>query len=126
MLSEIHVPGAPEPGGPYSTALALNELVFVSGQRPVSATTGQIPATFEEQATLVLENLMRVLGAAGSGPGLVAKVTVHLADLANFVVFNRIYRQFFDPPFPARTTVGSTLRGIQVEIDCTAVRRRPA
>jgi enamine deaminase RidA (YjgF/YER057c/UK114 family) len=53
-------------------------------------------------------------------------VTVHLADLANFEVFNRIYRQFFDLPFPVRTIVGSTLRGIEVEIDCIAVRRRPA
>ncbi len=122
-LGEVEVPGAPTPGGPYSPALTVGDLVFVSGQRPVSAATGQIPASFEEQATLVLENLIRVLSAAGSGPELVAKVSVHLADLGNFENFNGIYKQFFSPPFPARTTVGSTLRGIQVEIDCIAVRR---
>jgi 2-iminobutanoate/2-iminopropanoate deaminase len=122
MLREIQVPGAPEPGGPYSQAIALNELVFVSGQRPVDATTGQIPPTFEEQATLVLVNLMRVLRAAGSSPELVGKVTVHLADLGNFEAFNAIYRRHFQPPFPARTTVGSTLRGVEVEIDCIALR----
>jgi 2-iminobutanoate/2-iminopropanoate deaminase len=126
MLSAVEVPGAPSPGGPYSPALAVGNLVFVSGQRPVSAATGLMPATFEEQATLVLENRFRVLSAAGSGPELVAKVSVHLADLGNFDDFNRIYGQFFAPPFPARTTVGSTLRGIKVEIDCIAVRRSEA
>jgi 2-iminobutanoate/2-iminopropanoate deaminase len=126
MLSEVEVPEAPKPGGPYSPALAVGELVFVSGQRPVSAATGRTPATFEEQATLVLENLILVLRAAGSGPELVAKVSVHLADLGNFDAFNRIYGQFFGPPFPARTTVGSALRGIQLEIDCIAVRRSEA
>jgi 2-iminobutanoate/2-iminopropanoate deaminase len=123
MLSEVEVPGAPAPGGPYSPALAVGDLVFVSGQRPVSSATGEIPSGFDEQVTLVLENLMRVLTAAGSGSELVAKVSVHLADLGNFEDFNRIYKQFFGPPFPARTTVGSTLRGIQVEVDCIAVRR---
>lgn len=123
ILREVDVPGAPNPGGPYSPAIVVGDMVFIAGQRPVSAATGRIPATFEEQATLVLENMVRVLGAAGSGPELVAKVSVHLADLGNFDEFNRIYVRFFGPPFPARTTVGSTLRGIQVEIDCIAVRR---
>jgi enamine deaminase RidA (YjgF/YER057c/UK114 family) len=68
MLSETQVPRAPELGGPYSTALALNELVVVSAQRLVSATASQCPATFEKQATLGLENVMRVLSAAGSVP----------------------------------------------------------
>jgi 2-iminobutanoate/2-iminopropanoate deaminase len=126
MLSEVVVAGAPTPGGPYSAALAVGDLIFVSGQRPVRAATDQIPATFEEQATLVLENLRRVLEASGSGLGLVAKVSVYLADLANFEAFNRIYQQFFSPPYPARTTVGCALRGIQVEVDSVAVRRTDA
>ncbi len=53
----------------------------------------------------------------------VAKVTAHLADLADFDAFNAVYGEYFEPPYPVRTTVGSQLAGILVEIDAIAVRR---
>jgi 2-iminobutanoate/2-iminopropanoate deaminase len=112
---------APPPGGPYAQAVTVGGLVFVSGQRPVDPVTGEIPAGMAAQTRQVLGNVSSVLAAAGCGLADVAKVTVHLADLCDFDQFNAIYREFFAEPYPARTTVGSSLRGIEVEVDVIAV-----
>jgi 2-iminobutanoate/2-iminopropanoate deaminase len=96
--------------------------VFLSGQRPVDAVTAVIPGNFAEQAHAVLRNLVQLAAAAGSSAGQVVKVTVHLADLKFFDEFNAVYQEYFTPPYPSRTTVGSQLRGILVEVDAIAVR----
>lgn len=114
---------APDPGGPYSQAICAGDFVFLSGQRPVDPGTGAISAGFSQQCHAVLDNLGHVLAAAGSSARDVVKVTVHLADLASFEEFNTVYEQYFSPPYPARTTVGSSLRGILVEVDAIAVRQ---
>lgn len=111
---------APAPGGPYSHAVSAAGLVFLSGQRPQSPTDGEIPAGLVAQARQVLANLSSVLRTCGCTLADVVKVQVHLADLRDFDEFNEVYREFFQPPYPARTTVGSTLRGIMVEIDVVA------
>jgi 2-iminobutanoate/2-iminopropanoate deaminase len=118
----IRTPGAPPPGGPYSHAIAAGGLLFVSGQRPVDPTTGAIPEGITAQTHTVFANLLRVLAAGGSSPEAVVKVTAHLSDLAFFDEFHAVYTQYFDPPYPARTTVGSALRGILVEVDVIALR----
>ena len=118
----ILTPGAPPPGGPYSHAIAARGLLFVSGQRPVDPATGAIPEGITAQTHTVFANLLRVLAAGGSSPEAVVKVTAHLSDLAFFDEFNAVYTQYFDPPYPARTTVGSALRGILVEVDVIALR----
>ena len=121
-ISAVSTPHAPGPGGPYSQAIAAGEFVFLSGQRPADPVTAAIPAGFAEQAHAVLGNLVRLVEAAGSSPDQVVKVTVHLADLKFFDEFNAIYKEYFTPPYPSRTTVGSQLRGILVEVDAIAVR----
>jgi 2-iminobutanoate/2-iminopropanoate deaminase len=113
----------PVPGGPYSPAVIAGGLVFLSGQRPVNPQTGELAVGFAAQARQVLCNIESVLRAAGSGLDDVVRVGVHLADLASFAEFNEIYSEFFAEPYPARTTVGSALRGILVEIDAVAVTR---
>lgn len=120
MRHAITTNSAPGPGGPYSQAVVVGDLVFLSGQRPVFAESGLVAAGFADQAHQVLRNVEQVLRAAGSDLDHVAKVAVHLANLGDFDEFNLIYRQYFREPYPARTTVGSTLRGILVEIDVTA------
>ncbi len=111
---------APTPGGPYSHAVSAAGLLFLSGQRPVDPATGDLVVGVEAQSRQVLTNLMTVLEGCGCTAADVVKVQVHLADIADFAVFNAVYTEFFTHPYPARTTVGSALRGILVEIDLVA------
>jgi 2-iminobutanoate/2-iminopropanoate deaminase len=113
--------GAPPPGGPYSHAIGAGGFLFASGQRPVDPVTGDIPEGVTAQTHAVFANLLQVLASAGSSPEGVVKVTAHLSDIAFFDEFNAVYTQYFHPPYPARTTVGSVLRGILVEIDVIAL-----
>jgi 2-iminobutanoate/2-iminopropanoate deaminase len=120
---------APQPTGPYSQAITAAGLVFVAGQRPQDPVTGQVADGIAAQTRQVLQNVRGVLQAAGCTLAHVVKVAVHLASLHDFDTFNAVYREFFPEPYPARTTVGSSLRGILVEIDVIAITpasREPA
>ena len=117
---------APTPGGPYSHAVSAAGLVFLSGQRPQSPTDGEIPDGVGAQARQVLANITSVLRTCGCTLTDVVKVQIHLADLRDFDRVNEVYKEFFQPPYPARTTVGSALRGILVEIDVIAALPTPA
>jgi enamine deaminase RidA (YjgF/YER057c/UK114 family) len=83
--------------------------------------TGEVPATIEEQTRQTLYNVQAVLEAAGASLEHVVKTTVHLADLSYWAAFDAAYREVMSAPLPARTTVGSQLAGILVEIDAVAV-----
>jgi 2-iminobutanoate/2-iminopropanoate deaminase len=89
---------------------------------PLDPATGQVMGEdVATQTALVLDHLESILTAAGMGLDNVVKVTVHLQHLdRDFAEFNRVYRTRFGDPLPARTTVGSTLNGILVEIDVVA------
>ncbi|MFZ0170033.1 MAG: Rid family detoxifying hydrolase [Candidatus Dormiibacterota bacterium] len=117
----ILMQGVPPPAPPYSLATAAAGFVFVSGQRPLDATSGDIPGGFPAQAHQVFRNVGAVLEAGGSGLDRVVKVNVYLADLRHFAELNAIYEQYFQPPYPARTTVGCALRGILIEVDVIAL-----
>ncbi|MFC4948211.1 RidA family protein [Pseudonocardia sp. GCM10023141] len=121
----ITAPGAPDPrGGAYSVAAVAGDLVFTAGLGPVDPATGTIVGTeVGEQTRQVLRNLTAVLGGAGCTLDDVVKVTVHLANGdADWPAYNAAYLEFFRPPYPARTTAGSQLGSILVEIDVVAVR----
>jgi 2-iminobutanoate/2-iminopropanoate deaminase len=118
--------GVPPPGGPYSHAVGASGFLFASGQRPVDPVTGAIPEGVTAQTHAVFGNLLQVLASGGSSPDQVVKVTAHLSDIASFDEFNAVYVQYFSPPYPARTTVGSALRGILVEIDVIALWAGPS
>ena len=117
----VTVANAPRPPGPYSQAIVAGDLIFVSGQVPREPLTGLVPDGIEAQTRLALKNVETILHAAGASMEDVVKVTAYLVDLALFDAFNRTYLEFFREPFPARTTVGSQLRGVLVEIDAIAV-----
>jgi 2-iminobutanoate/2-iminopropanoate deaminase len=123
-MIEIKVPGAPQAIGPYSQALVHGDLVFCSGQLGLDPFTGMIPAGAPEQARQALANLEAVLNGAGSSMPKVLKVTVFLTDLSAFAEINRVYAEFFSPPYPARTMVQVTAlpKGAAVEIDLIARR----
>ncbi len=120
--TEIHTDGAPTPKGTYAQALRVGDFVFTSGFGPHSPGTGEvIGADVAEQTGQTLDNLDAALRAAGSSLASAVKLTVHLADLGDFASFDAVYRRKVSEPYPVRTTVGSTLAGILVEIDAVAV-----
>jgi len=109
--------------GPYSHGVDSGELVFLSGQTPLEPATGRlVEGGVEAQTEQSFKNLFAVLHAAGLTPGHVVKVNVYLTDMADFSAMNLVYAQQFDPPYPARTTVGvaSLPLGARIEIELIA------
>jgi 2-iminobutanoate/2-iminopropanoate deaminase len=120
MRETVTVEKAPSPAGPYSHAVISNGFVFISGQGPVDPQTGTMPDAFEEQVRQTLKNVQTILEGAGSSLDNVVKVNAYVTDLTRFGVFNEVYAEFFENDPPARTTVGCSLLGFLVEIDCIA------
>ncbi len=113
--------GGPKPGGAYSPGLRVGDFIFVAGQGPVDPATGELAGdTIEAQTAQVLENIKSILEAGGASMADVVKATVHLSDLGLFPRYNAVYATYFPDPKPVRTTVGSQLLGILVEIDVVA------
>jgi 2-iminobutanoate/2-iminopropanoate deaminase len=113
----------PPPGGPYSHVVEARGFAYTAGLGPDDPATGAVPDGIRAQTGQVLRNLETALAAVGLTMADVVKTTVHLADLqGDFAAFNEVYRTRFPEPFPVRTTVGSQLAGILVEIDAVAVR----
>ena len=110
---------APPPGGSYSHGVVANGFLFTCGMGPVDPSTGKIVAGgIAEQTRQTLMNLQAILAQRGATLDQVVKVTAHLQDvLADFAAYDGVYREFFKAPFPVRTTVGSQLANILVEID---------
>lgn len=111
----------PTPGGPYSHVIEVGGLAYTAGFGPQDPDTGAVPEGIEAQTDQVLRNVAVALQAVGYELSDVIKVTAHLARLdEDFAGYNRAYARFFNEPFPVRTTVGSALPGILVEIDVVA------
>jgi 2-iminobutanoate/2-iminopropanoate deaminase len=114
---------APSPVGPYSQAIVSGDLLFSAGQIPLDPKTGElVEGGIEEQTRRVLDNLGAVLAAAGAGFDNVVKVTIFLADLADFAAMNGVYAGYFKSEPPARTTVQAAglPRNVRVEMDVIA------
>jgi 2-iminobutanoate/2-iminopropanoate deaminase len=110
-----------QPVGAYSQGLRAGDFVFVSGQGPLDPKTGKVVGdTIEEQTARVLQNIKAILEAGGASMADVVKVSAHLSDMSLFERYNRVYASYFPDPKPTRTTVGSQLPGILVEIDAIA------
>lgn len=119
----IQPDGVARPKAPYSPVVVSGDHVFTAGQVGYDSSGVLVAGGVAEQTRQALENVRACLEAAGSGLAHVVKVTAFLADLGDFEAYNAVYREYFDEPFPARTTVGVSLpRGILVEIE--AVGRR--
>jgi reactive intermediate/imine deaminase len=118
----IHGPGEVA-GLPFSSAVRVGELVFVSGQ------IGNVPGTRQladtgvaGQTRRTLENIKAILEHAGSALGRVARCTVYLTDLRDYPAMNAAYAEYFPHDPPARATVGvrELVFGARVEIECVA------
>ncbi|APU16026.1 RidA family protein [Actinoalloteichus fjordicus] len=120
----ITSPDLPKPAGAYSHVIDTGTLVFTAGFGPQDPATGAIPDGVEAQTEQVIDNVEWALAAVGLGLSDVVKTTVHLQHLdRDFAAYDLAYGRRFTAPHPVRTTVGSTLAGILVEIDAVAVRR---
>lgn len=121
MKEKIMTQNAPQPSGPYSQGIRVGNRIYVAGQGPIYPKTGITTSNeIQGQTRQVLHNIQAILEAAGSSLDSVVKCTAHLSDLNDFNQFNEIYKEFFREPYPVRTTVGSQLKGILVEIDVIA------
>ena len=121
-LNVIYTPSAPAAIGPYSQAIAVNGLVYTSGQIAIDPATGSIDAkTIEAQTEQVIRNLKAVLEAAGSSLESVVKTTCFLQRMSDFAAFNAIYEKHF-PGKPARSCVevAALPKGALVEIEAVA------
>ncbi|AQQ05349.1 hypothetical protein B0E33_18660 [Roseibium algicola] len=107
-------------GGAYSTAVVAGDFLFVAGQTPRDANRKIIGKTIEEQTAATMDNLGAILSATGASFDDVVKATVHLKNLDDAPQFNAVYSRYFPGAKPVRTTVGSQLNGVLVEIDVIA------
>jgi 2-iminobutanoate/2-iminopropanoate deaminase len=122
----ISTTGAPGAIGPYSQAIAIDGLLFCSGQLGLDPATGDLVEGVEAQADRALRNLTAVLDAGGQTWADVVKTTIFLADMDDFATVNAVYGTYMPDPPPARSTVAvKTLpKGGLVEIE--AIARRSA
>ena len=119
----IHTSEAPQALGPYSQAVRVGHLVFLSGQIPLDPASGNVvEGDIVVQTRRVMENLAAVLSAAGATFAEVVKTTIFLADLGHFSKMNEVYGSYFAREPPARSTVqvGALPRGVLIEIDMIA------
>ena len=110
--------------GPYSAALHTGELIFVSGQLPIDASSGTMPDGVAAQTAQSLANIKALLEAAGSSLDKVVKTTVFLQNMADFAAMNEVYAKVFNVPFPTRSAfaVAALPKGALVEIECIALK----
>jgi 2-iminobutanoate/2-iminopropanoate deaminase len=116
--------GAAKAIGPYSPAVKVGNLLFLSGSIPLDPVSGQlVDGGITEQTTRVMENIKALLAAAGADFNQVVRTTVFMIDLGEFAAMNEIYASYFSAPYPARSTVQVVKlpKDVRVEIDVIAV-----
>lgn len=121
----IYSQHAPEPIGPYSQAVQVDNMVFVSGQIAIQQSSGKlITGNIEEETKQVMFNLGAILNEAGLDFSNIVKCTIFLKDMNNFPKVNEIYGRYFMDSPPARETVEVSRlpKDVNVEISCIAVK----
>ncbi|AEF18562.1 MULTISPECIES: Rid family detoxifying hydrolase [unclassified Hydrogenobaculum] len=125
MKKEIFTPKAPKPLGPYSQAVLINNMLFVSGSIGIDD-TGNLKPDIASQTKQCLSNIQHILQEADFNLEDIVKTTIYLTHLENFAVINAIYEEFFKnaPVKPARSTVevSSLPKGALIEIDVIAIK----
>ncbi|QEE25690.1 RidA family protein [Rhodanobacter glycinis] len=115
---------APAAIGPYSQAVRAGDTVYFSGQIPLDPATGNlVDGDITAQTRRVFENLVAVAKAAGGSLPQVVRVGIYVTDLANFAAVNTVMAEYFQAPYPARSTieVSALPKGAQVEVDAVMV-----
>lgn len=123
MKKELNSKKAPGAIGPYSQAVKAGNFIYVSGQLPINAETGEMPEDIKEQTKQSLENIKAILAEAGASLENVVKSTVYLADMSYFGPMNEVYGQYFNGGiYPARAAfaVKELPKQAKVEIEVVA------
>ncbi len=120
----IHSDHAPAAIGPYSQATRAGNLVFFSGQVPLDPATGQlVEGDITAQARQAFDNLKAVCDVSGGSMDDIVRVGLYLTDLAQFTAVNAVMAEYFQTPYPARSTieVSALPRGAEFEVDAVLV-----
>lgn len=120
----IHSDQAPSAIGPYSQAVRIDQTVFLSGQIPLVPSTGNLlEGSIDAQTRQVFDNLKAVCVASGGDLSDIARVGIYLTDLADFAAVNAVMAEYFQAPYPARSTiqVSALPKGANVEVDAIMV-----
>ena len=119
----VHSSDAPAAIGPYSQAIRVGDTLYMSGQIPLDPRTMQLVDGIEAQAHQVFSNLRAVAAAAGATLNDIVKLSILMADLADFAKVNDVMTGYFDAPYPARATyqVAGLPRGARIEVEATLV-----
>jgi 2-iminobutanoate/2-iminopropanoate deaminase len=125
MKQLISTNSAPAAIGPYSQAIEINGVIYLSGMLPIDCVTGNfVSGGIKEQTTQIFVNIKAVLSVAGVNIDNVVKTTVFLSEMSLFEGMNQVYSTQFKEPFPARSTVA--VKGLPknalVEIEVIAVK----
>lgn len=121
LKKTITTSNAPNPAGPYSQAVIADKFVFVAGQTPRDPQTGAVSDNIKDQTRQTIKNIEAILIETGSSLENIVRSDVFLSDLEYFREMNEVYNEMIPSPYPARTTVGTQLRGIMVEITVIAL-----
>jgi len=123
-ISVIQGDGIPRSMLPFSPAIRVGDLVFVSGQASVDGEGNIIVDDFSGECRRSFDNLKKILSAAGLTLADVAQVRNYVAKQEYLAEFNAIYKEYFSPPFPARTTlIGCLGELLKFEVDAIAVKK---
>jgi 2-iminobutanoate/2-iminopropanoate deaminase len=124
MKKVISTSKAPKAIGPYSQAIEINGMLFISGQIPVNPETGEIPESIQAQTEQVMKNIGAILKDAGYDYSNVVKSTCLLSDMANFKAMNEVYSKYYNenPPARAAFAVKELPLGVLIEIETIAVK----
>lgn len=124
MKQEIYTDKAPGAIGCYSQAIKTGNIVYLSGQIPMEPQTKElVSGDFRAQATRVFENMKAVAEAAGGSLNSIVRLTIYLTDLSYFPIVNEVMADYFQQPYPARSTLGVSAlpKGAAIEADAIMV-----
>lgn len=113
-------PGIPKSQLPFSAAVQAGDFIFVSGQASTDANGEIISEGFEGEFRRTMTNLQAILAAAGATLSQVVQVRGYVRDEADWALYNKLYREYFKEPLPARTTLTKCLGQVKFEIDVVA------
>lgn len=120
-MNVINTDKAPGAIGPYSQAITMGQVLYISGQTPINPANGNVPEGITDQAKQSCQNVAAILDAAGTDFSKVVKTTCFLADMKDFAAFNEVYaRYFISKPARSCVAVRELPKGVLCEIETVA------